>query len=71
MHLSSGSEEESEISGLCSPDAIQAFIKTIEGLAELAALEGLDSVVDKLDEAVEECEKTMMKGIYGIHPTSQ
>lgn len=62
------SQSSSTPTEICSPDAIQAFIKTIEGLAELAALEGLDSVVEKLDEAVLECEKTM-RGSSGIHPS--
>lgn len=44
-------------------DVIPALIKLIEATAELAAIEGFDSVVNKLEEAVEELEKIN----YGLH----
>lgn len=37
-------------------DTIAGLRQTIEGLAQLAGLEGLDAVSLKLQEAVEECE---------------
>lgn len=42
-------------------DTIAGIRKTIEGLAQLAGLEGLDSVASKLEEAVEECEKLLVE----------
>ena len=40
-------------------DAVIPLIRIIEAVAELAAIEGFDPVVSKLEEAVEELEKTM------------
>lgn len=66
----SSSSEEIEV--FPTPDAIMAMIKTLEGLSELAALEGLDTVVQKLDDAMEEC-ASIMKGLGDepiVYPTS-
>lgn len=38
-------------------DVLPALIKLIEATAELAAIEGFDSVVSKLEEAVEDLHK--------------
>ncbi len=48
-------------------DTISGIKKTIEGLAQLAGLEGLDSVAEKLQEAVEECDNLL--GVpLNVHP---
>jgi len=49
-------------------DTISGIKKTIEGLAQLAGLEGLDSVAEKLQEAVEECEQ--WPGVADVYSSS-
>jgi hypothetical protein len=51
-------------------DTISGLRTTIEGLSQLAGLEGLDGVAAKLQEAVEECEVALSISITSenVHP---
>jgi len=40
-------------------DTITGLRQTISGLAQLAGIEGLDSVAEKLEEAAEECDRLL------------
>lgn len=50
------------------PDVIPPLVKLLDAVAELASIEGLDSVVNKIEEAVEELAH-LAKEHYGIRKT--
>jgi len=51
------------------PDVLRAMQKVLDGLSELAGLDGFDTLVEKLDEASEECEQ-LLKMVLGKGPLS-
>lgn len=54
-------------------DTISGLRQTISGLAQLAGIEGLDVVAEKLQEAVEECELALAQSQSGdqrVYPSS-
>lgn len=57
------------------PDALQAISKVLDGLSDLAGIEGFDSLVQKIDDAYQECELLLAQHIRiqdGLHsPSSQ
>lgn len=50
-------------------DTVIPLIKLLEAVAELASLEGFDSITSKLEEAVEDL-ATTLKESHALHPTS-
>lgn len=51
-------------------DTVIPLIKLLESVAELASLEGFDSVTSKLEEAVEDL-MNIMKESHVVHPTER
>lgn len=60
-----------EIVAALEQDTVNGYIKVLEGLIHLSALEGFDYVVERLEEAVEYLRAYPQEDDEdGIHPTS-
>lgn len=54
------------------PDVLHGMQKVLEGLSELAGLDGFDTIVEKIDAAAEECEfilTQLLRSDGCVHPT--